>query len=131
MTHSLDRSTLVPAFDVQQLARDSDRWEPVREAFDSQTRISPPPVANDSSVHLRAADIYWARIGRADLVPRLTVPAEAINPDERAECAGFILFRVDGVRTVREIIEDSTLPELTALALLCSLADAGLIEIGD
>lgn len=133
----------MPTFDVAQLARDSDGWRVPPAARDSGTRLHIAPTAPnaatepsgpaecDSSVHLRATDMYWSRIGRPDAVPRLTVPGEWIHPDERADCAGFILCRVDGRRSVAEIVDDSTLPLLTALSLLCSLLDAGLLVVDD
>jgi hypothetical protein len=127
---SAERPTLVPTFDVAQLARDSGRWAPPPPPRESDAHVVVPASSSgESSVHLRATEMYWDRIGNPDAIARLTVPPEWIHPDERAECAGFILCRVDGVRTVAQIIDDSTLPLLTALSLVCSLLDAGILVV--
>lgn len=123
---SADRPTLVPTFDVPQLAKDSDRW-----TRDSGVRpaVRADASALDGSVHVRAADVYWSRLGGRRAVPILLLPLEQVPPEQRARCEGFLLCRVDGKTTLADIIESSGLPELTALCLACDLFDACVIAL--
>jgi hypothetical protein len=120
-----DRPTLVPAFDVSRLARDSNRWNASRSGVHPVARAPSPPA--DGSIHLRAADVYLARIGSLYAKPVLLVPLARVPRAHRAHCEGFLLCRIDGVASLAEIIAASTLPELTALSLVCDLLDARII----
>jgi hypothetical protein len=125
---SRERTTLVPSFDVSQLAHDSDRW-----THAEQSSSAPPrgPAVQGGSVLVRAADVYWSRIGGRAVVPILMAPLEAIPDEDRARCGGFILCRIDGVTTLAQIIENSGLPELTGLSLACDLFDNGIIGVSN
>jgi hypothetical protein len=127
---SNERPTLVPGFDVRQLARDSDRLVMRAAALDSGVHpIDAGQQVTDSSVHMRAADVYWRRIGGSEAIPRLLVPLDQVALEHRSHCEGFLLCRIDGVATLGEIIRDAELPELTAVCLACELFDAGIIAM--
>ena len=81
------------------------------------------------SVLFRATDVYWSRLGGRAAVPTLLVPLEEIAEEHRAHCEGFLLCRVDGVTALADIIEQSGLPEITALSLACDLLDEGVIAM--
>jgi hypothetical protein len=121
---SSERTTMVPSFDVSQLAHDSDRWSNVES---SAPPPAPDPPEPGGSVLIRAADFYWSRLGGREFVPVLKIPLEAIEEQHRVHCEGFILCRIDGVTTLADIIETSGLPELTALSLACDLVDEGIL----
>jgi hypothetical protein len=126
VVRSAERQTIVPSFDMSQLAQDSDRWT---EAEPSEPApVSEPPAAG-GSVLVRAADFYWSRLGGRDAVLALRVPLEEVAERHRAHCEGFILCRVDGMTTLADIIERSELPELTALSLACDLVDEGVLAV--
>jgi hypothetical protein len=128
------RPTLVPEFDVEQLARDSDRWDPRRNGTPSaESGILPKVKADAPSVSVRAADVYWGRLGGPQSVPVLLVALDEVPAELREHCEGFLLCRIDGARTFKQIFADSGLPELTALSLACDLLDAciiGLAQMG-
>ena len=121
------RTTLVPGFDVEQLARDSQSFRPPMESG-ARVRVAP---GGDASVNVRAGEIYWGRIAGAHRVPRLCVPARAVPDEWRGRCAGFILCRVDGRASVGEILAACGLPELTALCLICELLDMGILTLAE
>jgi hypothetical protein len=126
VVRTAERQTIVPAFDVSQLAQDSDRWTEAEAR--EPAPVSEAPVAG-GSVLVRAADFYWSRLGGREAVPSLKVPLEEVAERHRAHCEGFILCRVDGTATLADIIERSELPELTALSLACDLVDEGVIVV--
>jgi hypothetical protein len=126
VVRTAERQTIVPSFDVSQLAQDSDRWTEAEPG--EPAPVSEAPLAG-GSVLVRAADFYWSRLGGRNAVPSLKVPLEGVAERHRAHCEGFILCRVDGVATLADIIERSELPELTALSLACDLVDEGVIEV--
>jgi hypothetical protein len=126
VVRTAERQTIVPTFDVSQLAQDSDRWTEAEPR--EPTPVSEAPVAG-GSVLVRAADFYWSRLGGRSAVPSLAVALEGVAERHRAHCEGFILCRVDGVTTLADIIERSELPELTALSLACDLLDEGVITV--
>jgi hypothetical protein len=124
-----ERPTLIPSFDVPKLARDSDRWDHAPQSESGERPALAIDAAEGGSVYARAADVYWSQLGGPDAVPVLLVPLRDVRPDQRGRCEGFLLCRIDGKSTVAEIIEQSGLPELTALSLACDLLSSGIIAV--
>ena len=128
------RATLYPTFDMEQYARDSD--ESIRNAdaaplsaMTAEPHGGPSLEVNEEVSDQEAAQVYWARLGASDQVVVLTQPLEELMQAPRAPMDGFILWRVDGRRTVGAVVELSELPVVEALLALCDLLERGVIAL--
>ncbi|MEZ4408495.1 MAG: hypothetical protein R3A52_18770 [Polyangiales bacterium] len=84
-------------------------------------------ISNTCRSRLQA--IYVGRLGSLDQVPVLLVsPAELrwLALDHRA---GFVLSLIDGVSTVEEIIDVSTMPQMEVLRTLYNLITQNVINL--
>ncbi len=66
--------------------------------------------------------LYIGRIGSLDAVPHVAMGPEAIFSLRSLDFrAGYLLSRIDGLSSVREIVESGSLPSLEALGILSEL----------
>jgi hypothetical protein len=120
-----DRMATIPS-DMTRHARQSrEQWDEQSSsgirARNVRGATSPAEQKND------LASPYWAVIGGADRVVILALPCGALHIPRRG-VSGFILCRLTGASTVREILEGCSLPVHVALAVLCELAAEGIVS---
>ena len=66
--------------------------------------------------------VYSARLGSLDRVPHVAMGPEALFSLQALDfSAGIVLSRIDGVSSLREVIESGRIPSLEALRLLSEL----------
>jgi hypothetical protein len=66
--------------------------------------------------------LYTARLGSLDRVPYMAMGAEAIFALQSMDFrAGFLMSRIDGLSTLRDIVESHSIPSLEALRILSEL----------
>ena len=131
-----DRATLLPSFDMQQYARESD--ESIRIEDEAPTRprgaldsavydVSPSLEVSEAVTDAEAEEIYWARIGDSAQVPVLARPIEDLLREPRGAGEGFVLSAIDGTSTVHSLVASCALPAVAVLRALCELADRGAV----
>jgi hypothetical protein len=66
--------------------------------------------------------LYAARLGSLERVPYVAMGAEALFALQSMDFrAGFLMSRIDGLATLREIVEAHSIPSLEALRILSEL----------
>jgi hypothetical protein len=131
-----DRATLLPSFDMQQYARESD--ESIRTEDEAPTRprgalhsavydVSPSVEVSEAVTDAEAQEIYWARIGDGAQVPVLARPIEDLLREPRDAGEGFVLSAIDGKSTVHSLVASCALPAVAVLRALCELVDRGAV----
>jgi hypothetical protein len=66
--------------------------------------------------------LYVGRIGSIDSVPHVAMGPDAIFSLKLLDFrAGYLLSRIDGLSSIREIVESGSLPSLEALGILSEL----------
>jgi hypothetical protein len=83
--------------------------------------------AADSRKYL--AEKYLARLGGPTMVPRIVLGRAELRGLSLDHRAGFLLSSIDGVLSIEEIIDVSSMAELDALRLMFELAEQGAIVI--
>lgn len=73
--------------------------------------------------------MYTARLGSIDQVPRLAIPTAELQWLSLDHRAGFLLSCVDGRSTVEEILDVSGMPKLDALRILYTLLQQQIIDV--
>jgi len=150
-----EHPTLVPAFDPEAFARDSEirqRTQPVpadapsieearrlqlqgdnEQALATATRLldlAPlHPEAMKLARHCRAALARecLAAIGSENAVPVLGVSAEELARFSLDNVSTFLLSRIDGVARVQDVVDVAGLPPLLALRHLRNLVERGIV----
>lgn len=84
-------------------------------------------VADTCRARLRA--IYLGRIGALDQVPAMVIPSTEIRWLALDHRAGFVLSLVDGVSTIEEIIDVSSMEPLEVLRTLYNLITQNVITL--
>ncbi len=84
-------------------------------------------IANTCRSRLRA--IYVGRLGSLDQVPVLLVSPSELRWLALDHRAGFVLSLIDGVSTVEEIIDVSTMPQMEVLRTLYNLITQNVINL--
>ena len=76
--------------------------------------------------------LYTARLGSLDRVPHVAMGPEAIFSLQALDFrAGFLLSRVDGVTSLREVVDSGSIPSLEALRILSELCLRRVIELAE
>jgi hypothetical protein len=112
--------------DMSAHARHSRDWS----GDPSDSGVRPRKVGDATAADKAESELaspYWAVIGGADRVVVLALPCGALHVPRRG-VSGFILCRLTGASTVREILECCSLPAHVALAVLCELAAEGIVS---
>lgn len=78
----------------------------------------------------RLRQMYAARLGALDRVPRVIVPPDQVRWLSLDHRAGFVLSCVDGYSTIEEILDVSGMPALDALRVLYELLQQRIISVG-
>jgi len=73
--------------------------------------------------------MYTARLGSADLVPRVTLSSDQIRWLTLDHKSGFLLSCIDGYSTIDEILDVCGMPPLDALRILCDLLQQNVITV--
>jgi hypothetical protein len=73
--------------------------------------------------------MYTARLGSTEKVPRLAIPAAELQWLSLDHRAGFLLSCVDGRSSIEEILDVSGMPALDALRILYTLLQQQIIEV--
>jgi len=78
----------------------------------------------------RLRQMYAARLGALDKVPRVIVPPDQVRWLSLDHRAGFVLSCVDGYSNIEEILDVSGMPSLDALRVLYELLQQRIISVG-
>ena len=73
--------------------------------------------------------MYTARLGSTDLVPRVTLSSDQIRWLTLDHKSGFLLSCIDGYSTIDEILDVCGMPPLDALRILCDLVQQNVIAV--
>ncbi len=73
--------------------------------------------------------MYTARLGSTDLVPRVTLSSDQIRWLTLDHKAGFLLSCIDGYSSIDEILDVCGMPSLDALRILCDLLQQNVITV--
>ncbi len=73
--------------------------------------------------------MYKARLGSLDRVPRVALPAEELRWLTLDHRSGFLLSCIDGTSTIEEILDVSGMPPLDTLRILYTLMQQQIIEL--
>lgn len=73
--------------------------------------------------------MYTARLGSTDLVPRVTLSSEQIRWLTLDHRSGFLLSCIDGYSSIDEILDVCGMPSLDALRILCDLLQQNVITV--
>jgi hypothetical protein len=84
-------------------------------------------IADVCRSKLRA--IYAGRLGSLTQIPTVIVPPSEMRWLSLDHRAGFVLSLIDGVSTLEEIIDVSTMPPLEVLRTLYSLLSQNVLEL--
>jgi hypothetical protein len=119
-----DRLATIPS-DMSAHARQSREWTEERSESGIRARDLLDATARDQTKR-DVASPYWGAIGGPDRVVVLALPCSALHIPRRG-VSGFILCRVTGSATAREILQHCGLPMPVALAALRDLAAEGVV----
>ncbi len=120
-----DRPTLIPKFDPDAFARDSE----VRQR---STELAPQhEEATSLSLESRAAleRECLAAVGSESTVLTVAVTTDELKRFALDHVSGFLLSLADGSLTVEAIVDASGLPRLLALRHLRNLLDRGIVSV--
>jgi len=73
--------------------------------------------------------MYKARLGSLDRVPRIALPAEELRWLTLDHRSGFLLSCIDGTSTIEDILDVSGMPPLDTLRILYTLMQQQIIEL--
>jgi hypothetical protein len=74
--------------------------------------------------------MFAARLGPFDQVPKMALPREEIRWLSLDHRAGFLLSLVDGICTIEQLLDLSSMPRLDALRILHTLLEQRVISLG-
>jgi hypothetical protein len=152
-----DRSTVVPEFDIQAFARDSEMRQRAASVNDGSATIEQAwrlhldghheealfllarllelvplhPDATRLSIDCREAleRQCWSEIGTGATVLVLAVSTEELKQYSLDNVSGFLLSLMDGDTNVEAVVDISGLPKLLALRHLRSMLERGIIVV--
>jgi len=73
--------------------------------------------------------MYKARLGSLDRIPRIALPAEELRWLTLDHRSGFLLSCIDGTSTIEDILDVSGMPPLDTLRILYTLMQQQIIEL--
>jgi hypothetical protein len=124
---------LTPSIDLSEYARDAEQAisaaSPISNVRIALAEPALPDVDVESEAYFEAEDeeLYWTIIGTSGAVPRLGISLSELR-GQTLDCAsGFVVAQIDGVSTVRDLIDVCGMPRLDVLRILCELAQAGVV----
>jgi hypothetical protein len=121
---------------MEQYARESDQGLRIAEEAPTRPRggehsalIETAPIVEveDSLSEEESEEVFWARIGDDAQVPVLIRPLKQLLAEPRAAGEARVLSAIDGVSSVRSVVQGCGLPTLAALQAVCDLLESGVI----